>query len=59
MSAALPPDQFRCDLCKGVFKKDWTDEEAKAEMLDKFGDVPEKERAVVCDDCFERMGLKP
>ena len=42
-------------MCGGVFEKAWTDEEALAESKSNFGEIPQEERAVVCDDCFNKM----
>ena len=49
------PNEYRCANCGGVFEKTWSDEDAIAEMKDNFGDLPESERAVVCDDCFHAI----
>lgn len=55
---ALGPNEYRCNVCKGVFDKGWSDEEAKAELDSGiFGDVPVEECDVACDDCWKKMGL--
>lgn len=51
----LPADKFKCAYCGGVFDKEWTDAEAKAELETNFGDWPVEECAVVCDDCYEKF----
>lgn len=48
-------DEYKCVACGGVFEKTWSDEEALAEMVGYFGEVPEHEQVVVCDDCFQAM----
>lgn len=48
-------DQFKCVQCNGTFEKAWTDEEAMAEAEENFGEIPDDQREVVCDDCFEKM----
>lgn len=50
-------DTYKCSACGGTFEKGWSDEEAKKELADKF-DVPVEECAIVCDDCYKKMGLK-
>lgn len=49
-----PMDTFVCDECGRTFPKG-DDAEALAEMKETFGDVPEKDRAVVCDDCYKEI----
>ena len=51
----MKKNEYKCDMCKGVFKKGWSDEEQTKEMKDNFGDLPEKERATVCDDCYKNI----
>lgn len=42
---------FTCDSCGGVFPfvEDW---DAEAEARELWGDLPESERSIICDDCF-------
>lgn len=49
------PGQFRCAKCKGVFNKEWSDEEAKAEFDHGFPGEPLATAVVVCDDCYRVM----
>lgn len=48
------PDVFTCGLCKGVFPKGWTDEEAENEYQEKFGESAPTgdDRALICEDCY-------
>ena len=50
-------DTWICDCCGGTFPKDpaWTEEEKLAEMQANIGDLPEDDRASVCDDCYEAI----
>lgn len=48
-------DQYQCAKCKGVFKKEWSDEEAKAEHDRDFPGSPLETACVVCDDCYKIM----
>jgi len=34
------PGEYRCAMCRGIFGKGFTDEEANAEKLELWGDVP-------------------
>lgn len=43
---------YECAACLGTFEKGWTDDEAQAESMEKFGYVDES-FAVICDDCFK------
>lgn len=56
-------NEFRCEMCKGVFKKGWSDEDAEKEAGQIFG-KPVSEwnggGVLLCDDCFEMVHpLKP
>jgi hypothetical protein len=53
---ALAANEFRCSLCRGVFEKGWTDEEADAEFATQLPGIPVEETKLVCDDCYELMG---
>ncbi len=48
-------DQYTCTICKGIFDKGWSDEEAAAEKEEIFGSVPLEECDLVCDDCFNQL----
>lgn len=49
--------KFTCDLCHEThdIEKDWTEEDKLKEMEENFGNLPEEERSVVCDDCYKKM----
>lgn len=47
-------EMYRCAACGHEFEKEWSDEEAMAESKLLWGDLPEKDLCVICDDCFER-----
>lgn len=51
-SNKIPPHQFQCDLCKGIFDKGWTDEEANAEAIETFGGL-HPDDGILCDDCHK------
>jgi hypothetical protein len=47
-------EEYTCALCGETFEKGWSDEEAHAETREKFlGFDPEKDCAVICDDCYQ------
>ena len=48
-------ETYTCSICKGVFEKGWSDEEALKETEEIFGDVPIEECDIVCDDCFKEI----
>lgn len=50
-----PGRDFTCYLCYGVFTKSRTEEEGLAEMKQYFGDVPEEDRRIVCDACWNKI----
>ena len=48
-------------MCRGVFEKGWSDEEANAEAEYYFGvknASKNKDCVAVCDDCFQKMHPK-
>lgn len=47
-------DTWTCDCCGGIFLKnpDFSEEEKLAEMRANVGEIPEDDRASVCDDCY-------
>jgi hypothetical protein len=51
------PGQYKCAACGGVFDKGWSDEEAAAELAEKFAGHQQEDCDVVCDDCFKKMGF--
>jgi hypothetical protein len=52
----LKPNEYQCARCQRVFEKGWTDEEAKAEQNENgWGDIPNSQCDVVCDDCYKSM----
>lgn len=46
---------YTCGLCHETFDKEWSDEEALAEAGELF--PGESDMAVVCDDCWHKMGF--
>lgn len=53
----MKKNEYICDLCKGVFKKAWTDKEAEAEYRKMFKTecIANIGRAIVCDDCYKHI----
>lgn len=52
--------EYKCDYCKGIFKKkdDWTERDAKEEHLKNFGfeaDADIEPPAILCDDCYKKF----
>ena len=48
-------DTFTCDSCGRTLVKQRSDEEAFADMMLRSGYIPENERAIVCDECYEMI----
>lgn len=49
-------NEYRCAMCKGVFGKGWSDEEAEKEYQEYFPKCQDRE--IVCDDCFNKIHPK-
>ena len=47
--------KFTCALCGGVFKKEWSEEEALAEKNELFPNVNVKDCEIVCDNCWKKV----
>lgn len=55
-------NEYKCAVCKGVFQKGWSDEEATKEATEVFGKHPDEwndEVMTVCDDCYNTMMSDP
>lgn len=52
------PETFRCDRCKRVFPKGWSDENALAEMRERFPGMEASDFTVLCDSCNEKLELQ-
>lgn len=50
----MSSDEFQCAICRGVFTKGWSDEEAKAEARELFGEHRDDD-GIVCDVCFRNL----
>ena len=63
----IKPHEYQCHACNGVYSegwskawfKAWTEEERLNESKKLFGDIPEHERVIVCDDCFKQITSRP
>lgn len=47
-------NEYQCAMCKGIFKKARSDEEAEAEYQ-YFWPGNTDDRAIVCDDCWQKI----
>ena len=47
--------KYTCAACGLTFDSAWSDEEAKLELKEVFGDVSSKDCNIVCDDCYLEM----
>ena len=50
-------ETFTCAICRGVFEKQIPEEKVLEELAEYFGDVSPDDCELVCDDCWEKMGL--
>ena len=51
----MKDNEYKCQLCGGIFEKVWSNEEAENEMKELWGELKEEERVVICDDCFKMV----
>jgi len=52
----MKKDEFQCYQCKGIFKKELTEQEEIEQLKKEFGEnwTP-KECERVCDDCYKKI----
>lgn len=50
-------DEYQCALCGGVFTTTVSEDDAEAEYAAVFPDDVDEPGAVVCDDCWRKMGF--
>lgn len=51
----LKPDEYRCDMCQGVYKREPSDDYANAEFKQNFGREVTPDDGIICDDCYKRI----
>ena len=51
----LKENEYQCAMCKGVFEKGQTDEEADIEFQENFPEDSDEEEELICDHCFTKM----
>lgn len=49
------PGEFRCEHCKGVFAKGYTDAEAAAEAVANWGTAEPEDPVLICDPCYQKF----
>jgi len=54
ISQILKENEYICAVCFHTYEKGWSDEDNLAEMRKIWGKIPEKEKAVICDDCYKK-----
>lgn len=59
ISVKMDKEEFKCVVCKKVFKKGLTDAEAEKQLEKEFGDnFITEDCDLVCDDCYKKMFKK-
>ncbi len=53
----MKKNEYKCETCKGVFLKGWTDEEADMEYRQNFEAeyLANVETEIICDDCYKKI----
>jgi len=55
IKTVLKKNEYKCVVCKGIFLKARTDEEAMKESKELYGEHPKEELCIVCDNCFKKI----
>jgi DNA-directed RNA polymerase subunit RPC12/RpoP len=50
----MKDNEYKCASCQNIYEKGWSDEEAEKEVKEIWGEIPQEQRVVICDDCFNR-----
>jgi uncharacterized protein with PIN domain len=53
----LKKNEYRCAMCKEVFKKGVSDEEAIEEFHKDFPDILIEDTSLICDECYRIITL--
>lgn len=51
----IKENEYQCAMCKNVYEKGQSDEEAMSEAEENFPGVPGEEMEIICDDCYKQM----
>ncbi len=52
----LKENEYQCAVCKNVYEKGQSDEDADLEEKENFGDdLLEDEKETICDFCYKQM----
>lgn len=47
-------DTYKCAICRGIFSKAISDDEAAEALKDEFPGFDVEQCDVVCDDCYQQ-----
>ena len=50
----MKENEYKCEMCQNIYEKGWSDEESEQEAKDIWGEIPQGDKAVICDDCYNR-----
>lgn len=48
----LEANEYQCEVCLNIYERERTDEEALAEMSERFPDEDQSDYGIVCDECY-------
>ncbi len=46
---------FTCNICKGIFEKELSDEEAEEQLKEEFPGWTTDQCDLICDDCYNEL----
>jgi hypothetical protein len=50
----MKSNEFKCFICKEVFEKGWTEQEAIVELNANYPGFTIEDCDMVCDDCYQK-----
>lgn len=58
MENNLKPNEYICEICRGIFEKGWSEEEAIEEQRRKFNEEPKDDDVILCENCYRALMAK-
>lgn len=55
----MSESEFTCAMCGETYEKEYSDDQAEAELAALFPGFTPDDCDLVCDDCFEKLGFIP
>jgi hypothetical protein len=51
----MEANEFQCELCRGIYEKGWSEDDAKAEFGKDFPGFQLSDAGLICEDCYNKI----